>query len=396
MSITVQPNDSAYRRSAIVTVIAGSQTRVLTVTQLPVMTQTRGTRVIENFGRGGYIDAFSSATTIERVGNSNTRRPIWDFVHIVDNDFAIRNDTIGRYLTETSGNLSHEVRLSGSGIYYNNRQRWRLVAQSDGSYRIRSVSNPTLYITEGINVPFVNPNLSLASLNTSHNRQRWWIGYIWHHSSRYPSWVAFWDGPIKIYTNTHFSGGASAPAGFNFEQDMAVARSVWASALGVTFIDVDNPNDAHIWALGGNRLALEEFIFPPREAGGRPSGFLIGDHGSARVYSRDSVYQDPNRGFGRRNVSTIQAGGALRYVDLFYGTGAVAVQMFVYSDSARNIELSTLTAIHELGHALGSWGHSPNSDDIMSGTPPRGSNLRLTLNPAEIEHLRQIYRRFRS
>lgn len=78
--------------------------------------------------------------------------------------------------------------------------------------------------------------------------------------------------------------------------------------------------------------------------------------------------------------------------------------MAVFSDSggltsigdSRNIDFATMTAMHELGHALGYMGHSPNSNDVMRGNiPVTMRNPNETLNPAEREHLRQVYRNFR-
>ena len=385
LSITTQINNGGERRSAVVTVTAGSQTRELVVTQLPVLTQLRGTRVIECFGRFGYVDVYRNATTttIENVGGGSARRPIWNFVHIVDNDFAIRNDTTGRYLTETNGSLRHEARISGTSLNYNNRQRWRMVAQADGSYRIRSVSSPTSYVTDGARLYWQNPVLSLATLNTSHNRQSWWIGYIWHQGTRYENWVGFWCGAINDGAiNIRVEPIVLQPAtGFNFEQRMIAAKNARENALGITFNTVADMEDANIRAYGGDRREIAREI-----------GLLF-------VRSeRYGVVIPPARGFGRVTVGTIQAGGVTRDVDRLNGTGNRAMRMLVFSDDARRINFATMTAMHELGHALGYWGHSPNSNDVMTGSPawlPWGSPNE-NLNPAEIEHLRQIYRRFRS
>jgi len=101
----------------------------------------------------------------------------------------------------------------------------------------------------------------------------------------------------------------------------------------------------------------------------------------------------PGRGLGgRESVGTIQAGGITRIVDRFSGTGGGANILVTFTG---NNSMATMVTMHELGHVLGYWGHSPNSNDVMRATLPLFSPNE-TLNPAEIEHLRQIYRTFRN
>jgi len=388
--ITVTVNDTPSTRTGAVTVIVRDLSASFDVIQWGV--PITGTRVIENFGRRTYVDVFGSETTtlIECVSPSSTRRPIWHFVHIEADIYAIRNDTTGRYFTATAtgANLRHEARISGIGLDYSERQQWQLIAQDDGSFRIRSVSNPTLYITEQFTTdPHLSPNfLTLSTLNTSHNRQKWWIGHIWHQAPDYGNWVGFWEGTINIRIvsvrpETH-------PADFNFEQRMKYARNVWGSALGITFNDVTAPNDANINVYGGPREDVRRELRRP--------AFPDTWHGVAHIPSAR-----------REVVGAIQAGGAIRTVNRFFGTGSGLgyYHMAIFSDNRGNVNFATMTAIHELGHMLGYGGHSPNSNDVMTDTTSFLAEFfpwlpwvspNETLNPAEIEHLRQIYQMFRN
>ncbi|MCL2378061.1 MAG: RICIN domain-containing protein [Defluviitaleaceae bacterium] len=383
---TASPNNSAESRAAAVNITAGNQTRDFIIIQSPVQTQIRGTRVIENFTKTLYLDAFFSTTStlVQCVPRHSIRRPVWDFVHIFDNDFAIRNDTTGRYLTETNGNLTHQARIPGT--HYDNRQRWRLIAQADGSYRIRSVSSPHLYITNDGIMTADFPSAVLANLNTSHNRQRWWVGYIWHIEDGTAVYdvFAFWPGVVNIRTEAV----GVQPAGFNFALNMANARNVWGRALDVAFSDVENMEHANIRAYGGDRYEIR--IHLDREV---PFSHTL---------ERFGTYLFQGGGGMEEVGTTIQAGGAERNVLRLTGRGDNAMIIAVFSNSGsfhtfdqRNIDFARMTAMHELGHALGFMGHSPNPNDVMRGDIPPFASPNEILNPAEIEHLRQIYRRFR-
>jgi len=379
MTISVRPNDSGVHRTTTIVVTAGSLSRNLVIVQTPVLATMRGTRVIECYGRSGYIDINGSATstTIECVSRSSANRPIWNFVHIADNFFAIRNDTTGRYFTENNGNLRHEARISGSGTVYDTSQRWLVIPQSNGVYRIRSVSNNTLYVQEGVNHVLNNPNVTLASRSTSHNRQLWRIGHIWHTDG---SWVNFWGGVGTI--NIEVRALATTGAG-DFYTAVDTARNIWENALGISFTTETNPNNANIRVYWGT---LSEFGEAISRDWVRPTAYGV---------TIPPVILDDGISRGRVYEGIIQAGGITRNVYRLYGTGDQSMRVGIWSDSTRNINLATFTATHELGHALGYVGHSPNSNDLMRPTVWRWQTPDAILNPAELEHIRQIYRRFR-
>jgi len=305
-----------------------------------------------------------------------------------ENFFAIRNNTTGRYFTETNGNLRHEARISGTGTDYDVRQVWIILQQPNGMYRIRSASS---YVSPGDTLYAQDDGFSvtLASRSTSHNRQLWRIGHIWHidNSQYHRDWFGFWGGQINIRSATV---GTQAD-GFNFLDRMGTARNAWANALDIEFNIITNVDTAvNIRAYGGCRHLIQE-----------------------RVEDRDTPFCPNNDRHGVAlmraaidggAVGTIQTGGVTRNVFRFRDDDpAPAMIIAVFSNSgrwntfdSRNINFATMAAMHELGHALGYFGHSPNSNDVMVGDTSWLLTPNVTLNPAEIEHLRQIYGRFRN
>ena len=194
------------------------------------------------------------------------------------------------------------------------------------------------------------------------------LGLIWHS---YDNEVHFWPGTVNVHTRTI---GTVSPA-FQFGARVTEARHAWGSALGIN-IGTATRNNAQIVATGGPRRDVEL------------------DQGS-RVGT--TAWTGLARRATRRHEATLNIGGANRRVYRLSGQA----QMWVVQRSTAAVwpqndhNRTRKTTIHELGHTLGYWGHSPtrpgNNQDVMwySSTP------HVTLQPTERRHLRQIYNRFR-
>lgn len=401
LSLSTRPNDTGFTRRGTVTItLNGVPTETIEAVQSSVVTSIRGQRVIECFARHGYVDVRGATTntSIEVRTRASVARPLWNFVHLRGNEFAIRNDATGHYFTAVGISLVHRASISGDPRNPHPSQRWYVspqlnaAGQPNGTYRIRLASdtNTALYVTEGLNT------LTLAARNT-HATQLWRIGFMWHVHRDYTTlnggafnWIGYWPGNVNIYAR---AVGAQ-PAGFNFRADMNTARDVWSDALDIEIRSVVGTVTANIKAYGGNRFAIHDSI-----DGLTP---LINRYGVVRLNnSRDT-----------NSRVTIQAGGSARYLYRLHGSGSNAMLLFVFSDNEdghapnderdqyasnwHNIRFSTMVAIHELGHALGYSGHSPVSSDVMRRViQPDALFPNTTLTTAEITHLRQIYRNFR-
>ncbi|MCL2361484.1 MAG: hypothetical protein FWC73_06705 [Defluviitaleaceae bacterium] len=377
ISVT-QSNDTGIPREATVTVRSGNlPSRELRIVQAPIITTIRGQRVIESLNRRGYVDvSHMQARAIRYAARHTANYPIWNFVHREGNVFAIRNETTGEYLTESVRALTHQPRISGVGRDYDPRQSWLLMPQPNGTYRIRSISQDTLYIDGESAI------VTLSTRSISGNQQLWWIEGIWHIDSNewHETWFGIWDRVINIRRETL----GTPPAGFDFITSMNRAQNIWSRDLGVTFNPVADLNVANIRALGGDRYEIAREI-------NRGTDFSP----TAQRYGFFRIHPMVEEG----NAGTLRAGGVNRNVRRLLNVGDNAVEIAVFSNSGswdtrnyRNVRFATMAAIHELGHALGYFGHSPGSNDIMRGNIQFLSSPSEILRPAELEHLRQAYR----
>jgi len=199
---------------------------------------------------------------------------------------------------------------------------------------------------------------------------------VWASNAQH---VTLWrPGPIFIQTREIGWQG-----NLDINREFGIARDIWGTAIEVTFVDVGlNENipaySANIHALGGTRSSICSYIDGrepiPRDWIGFADAINPARH--------------PHVDFlGTINVG---AGGRERHVYQFRQSGwEFGFRMGVFVESPAR----TFTAVHELGHALGFYYHSPNRNDVMYGNFTGRTDFQPS--PFEVQHLRQIYRSFR-
>jgi len=196
---------------------------------------------------------------------------------------------------------------------------------------------------------------------------RWWI---WHSDA---NTVAFWPGTGAIHARAYELGTVSG--GFNFGTRVAEARTAWAGNLGRTINAGGTTATAHILAFGGTRTEIER-----RHGNFAPLWAGVAVTRVRNPAERTIVINGINRTIHQRS------GQAEVYVVQRW-TGATWTQ--------DQINRTRQVTVHELGHALGYSGHSPNltanNQDVMWAT----NTPHFALRPNEIRHLAQVYARHR-
>lgn len=186
---------------------------------------------------------------------------------------------------------------------------------------------------------------------------RWTVNptWVWNCDSGH---VGFWPSTINVHTHT--LGPVSDT--FVYHYRMLQAQREWNNALNVPIVGVTQATNAQIRSFGGTRAHIDAF----RNEG--PSGWA----GLAEF-----APNTPEQVITVRGVSR----GVHRFFD----------QSRIFTVERPNADEVLMVAIHELGHALGYWGHSSSSHDVMW----QWVSTNTTLQTNERRHMRQIYDFFR-
>lgn len=128
---------------------------------------------ISCYNNGGYWDVpnSSTTTTVECNDAAQVEHSVWCLIYQNNGYFTIRNYSTGYYLVNSGNTLKHQQMTSS----ITNSMQWKLIEQSDGSFKIASKINENYLITESNAVHgLADPNITLSSTDEG-SRQKWHI-----------------------------------------------------------------------------------------------------------------------------------------------------------------------------------------------------------------------------
>lgn len=148
--------------------IEGLNDRVLNIT---IEKPLEGNFFIQCYNKTGVwdVDTMTSGEEIECQDLGEKKNCLWHFEYQNNGYYAIKNDRGNYYVTRVGGAAKFSEK-SGS---FTNNQLWKLIKQSDGTYKIQSRYSTSYYITEESgNHSKIDPDI-LVSDSDEGTRQKW-------------------------------------------------------------------------------------------------------------------------------------------------------------------------------------------------------------------------------
>ncbi|MDR2728874.1 MAG: InlB B-repeat-containing protein [Chitinispirillales bacterium] len=192
-----------------------------------------------------------------------------------------------------------------------------------------------------------------------------WEEAIWYYdmAENHDRAIGFWDArSLNVYIRPVANNA-------DFENGMNRGCTQWSNALGIRFNVSTNAQDeetAQIRAYAGTRAEMRQLSGNVNFSIGLSSSFYTTDESLGNINIQGTQVEI------RKQLSSI---------------------IYVELQTVNNRTIST--AMHEMGHSLGYYGHAPNTTDVMFTTFAGVTNAPITLQDNEMRHLRQIYANYR-
>lgn len=314
----------------------------------------------------------AAGATIQQWSNGNVMQQEWVIEYKGSGYYTIQSLYSGLYIGVESASSGAAVKQYSS--WNSNNTKWVITKTSSGYYRFTSFSclaaGYSLSVESGGSANGVDLFV-YAYTDNSDARDEWYfssVDYTWNADNNI---VGVWQETPKIYIECESSDSA-----FISRVDNAI--SIWSSALDISILKVSNADDANIKIYYGTWDYLED------------SGCLY-----RREEEESGILGVTTRTKSINPIATVSIYGEEKKIySLISANVYITTDPFIYDDDTKNpMDLSdaekSATVIHELGHALGYYGHSDAAGKIMYPQIFYFTDTSLTIN--EIYHLKLVY-----
>ncbi len=303
-------------------------------------------------------------------GNNYQR---WQITHRGNGYYSIISPISGKVLSIDADELystdESVILQTYQGL---DRQLWKITKNASGSFKIKAKSSEP-YTDDDLVMAVGSPNIfgpegtdveqRLFYIDDDYKDEWLFIRYIgtlnyWNSDS---NTIAYWPTSPLIYTECDSTKTSSVFCS-SFNAGVATATAVWGNALGLDS-STTSLSLADIEIYG---LSAAEY----EDKTGKPWP----------VSSVGLTVPDSNP------YGVACFGNTIKWIGKY--THAKVYILFIPTASQDEI-ISTTT--HEMGHALGYYGHSPTSTELMFFASNSTNSTIYTLTVNEINHLAQIY-----
>jgi len=326
-------------------------------------------------------DPAVNGSIVEQVTLTGNNEQVWQFIHVSGDYYKIKNMANNRWLTSPVSGAEYErVTLETSNIP--SRQKWKITQLSNGKYRLQAINREGTNLVLAVNSSLFNINvdgidITQRDYTDAEERGEWRIANatLWNadDSAYYNGAVvnaAYWDKkPISVLALRIASSQIQNPAYFPPNSAWA-ERAVWGNIIGMTFTNgISGNEDIQIYGGDYNSVCYKSGLTLNINL----LGTTVNNYsGSTNVYHN---YNDT----GTKNIRKIS--DSTCYI-IFKPTGP-----------NYDADIAKFSIIHEIGHAMGYTGHSPNTTAgaLMRADPTTLPEAVFTPTAEEASFFKKIY-----
>ncbi|MBQ9415726.1 MAG: RICIN domain-containing protein [Clostridia bacterium] len=287
----------------------------------------------------------------------------WAISYCGNGYYYIQSFFNNRYVGVLEGSTSSGSSIIQTAII-SDACKWKILKTTSGYYKFMAKCSESYHLVVSIPLPGNTNGTTLVQFqytDDQYYQDEWVLLKASDYKGSLPYWcsdadtIGYWSSFPSLYSVCLYPDDS-----FYYDDGYNTAKNQWEDVLDTTFLEV-NENTADIKCYGLNPTRYKEMTGYDWEPG--DTGLTVS------VFSND--------GYARYNNEP-------RFINQQI---SATVYIIHNSSSPRPLAAIKETVTHELGHALGYKGHSPNSTDVMYA----GAHEYYVLKTSEINHLTQIY-----